>query len=295
MRWMLSILQVISCLSVTLIFSGCATFGGGGYSPVAEPQFVRGEPHDLVDIAGNVLSIPSKVLLWDRRVDNHDISLGTESAIRDYVATNGLDNTKVRFNQYDPMDEWKRLVRNKSISPLARYTAGTIQTLGYTIFPGRLFGGDKYNPYTDTLSVYSDVPSLGMVEAAYAKNLRSRKHRGWYAIGQEFPILGMHHEGKATEDILNYLAIQGEPFQQMEGYELLYPRLAGAWGESIGGFVNGGSIGRVAGSLVGHLTGRHKSQELVDTMGPYAGSHAFENARRSESVMARGQSPEVAR
>lgn len=248
---------------MVLLQIGCAFNGNRDYAVIAEPQFVRGEPCDLVDIPANILSIPSKVLMWDRRVDNHDVSMETERAIENYVVANGLESTKVRFNQYDPMGEWKRLGKNKAIPPLMRYTFGAAQTLAYTVCPGRLFGGDKYNPYTDTLNVYSDIPALGMAEVAYAKNLRQREHRGWYTFGQEFPLIGMHHEGQATQDVLGYLAAQGDPYHQKEGVEILYPRYGAAWGTSIGDVVgNGNPVGIIAGSVVGHIAGRNRSKKI---------------------------------
>lgn len=244
---------------------GCTSLATRDYPPLAEVQYERGEPCDLVDIPANVLSIPSKILMWNRKVDNHCISMETERAVENYMVSNGLDTTKVRFNQYDPLGEWKRLGRNTAIPPLLRYTVGTAKTLGYTLCPGRLFGGDNYNPYTDTLSMYSDVPAVGMAEVAYAKNLRSRRHRGWYTFGQEFPIIGMHHEGKATEDVLNYLAVSGDPHLHREGYQVLYPRYGAAWGTSLGDIVGGdiNPAGTIAGGIIGHIAGRKRSNEIA--------------------------------
>ena len=136
-----------------------------------------------------------------------------------------------------------------------------MQTIGYTIMPGRLFGGDRYNPYTDTLNVYSDLPTLGMVEAAYAKDLRAREHRGWYTFGQELPVIGMHHEGLATEDVMDYLSLHANNYAVAEGYELLYPRYGSAWGATIGDLFMDNPIGEVAGAVVGHVAGRMKSSD----------------------------------
>lgn len=263
---MRNLTRVLRRLAVSFIFLqvGCTCMGTRDYPVLSEVQYERGEPNDLVDIAGNVLSIPSKILLWDKRVDNHCVSMNTENAIRDYIDVNGLDSTKVRFNQYDPMGEWKRLGKNKGIPPLLRYTVGTVQTLGYTLFPGRLFGGDMYNPYTDTLSVYSDIPALGMAEVAYAKDLRAREHRGWYAFGQEFPVLGMMHEGKATQDVVGYLAVQGTPREQREGFKVLYPRYGAAWGSTVDGFLGDLSpTGMIAGSVIGHVAGRKEADQVA--------------------------------
>ena len=42
----------------------------------------------------------------------------------------------------------------------SRLSLGALNWLGYTLFPGRVFGGDKYDPYTNTLQLHSDVPAL---------------------------------------------------------------------------------------------------------------------------------------
>ena len=79
---------------------------------ITDEQIDRGQPRRLLDGAGWALGIPSKIILWDRRVDNHSISPETEMAIAEYLAANDLTSVKVRLNQYAPGDEWRRLVAN---------------------------------------------------------------------------------------------------------------------------------------------------------------------------------------
>src|SRR4051812_42059234 len=68
-------------------------------------QIERGEPRPVLDAVGWTLGIPGKVILWDRRVDRHQVSPETEQAIADYLAANDLTSVKVRLNQYAPGDE----------------------------------------------------------------------------------------------------------------------------------------------------------------------------------------------
>ena len=56
---------------------------------------------------GWIFGIPSKIILWNSRIDNHDISPETEAAIAEYMAANELWDVKVRLNQYAPLDEWR--------------------------------------------------------------------------------------------------------------------------------------------------------------------------------------------
>ncbi len=83
-----------------------------------EPQFERGRKRPLIDGFGWGWGIPSKIMLWDRRAENHRISDETEMIMADYLAANELSEVKVRLNQYRPLDDWRRLVK-KQIGGLA--------------------------------------------------------------------------------------------------------------------------------------------------------------------------------
>ena len=48
-------------------------------------QIERGQPRPTLDGIGWVFGIPSKIVLWDRRVDNHSLSPETEAAIAQSV------------------------------------------------------------------------------------------------------------------------------------------------------------------------------------------------------------------
>ncbi len=135
------------------------------------PQVQRGEKRKVIDAVGWVVGIPSKILLWNRRMDNHNISQRTEEVVTEYLAVNALDTTRVRINQYAPGDDWRRLVKNKRVAAPWRYTFGAVATLYETVLPGRLIGGDHYNPYTDTIHLYSDVPAIALHEAGMPRTL----------------------------------------------------------------------------------------------------------------------------
>jgi hypothetical protein len=76
-----------------------------------------------------VVDVPSKILMLDRRINNHDISPQTELTMQQYLAANRLDKVKVRLNEYDPLGEWERLVHNESVGWPIRYTVGTVTAL----------------------------------------------------------------------------------------------------------------------------------------------------------------------
>jgi len=245
--------------ALVAITSGCAATSSAkalrddnlfGAAPV---RIERGRPNALIDGLGWFAGIPNKLALWDRRADNHDVSGKTEAALVEYMIANDLEDVLVRANQYDPIDEWRRLVRNKRLAAGWRYTVGTLNMLEYTLLPGRIVGGDWYNPFTDTINLYSDIPAIALTEAAYAKDVRRRKYPGTYAALKEVPVAGMYHETRATEDVIAYIRARGTPTQQEESLGILYPDYGANWGGQLASFLPYGHLyGRLAGAVVGH-------------------------------------------
>jgi hypothetical protein len=258
------------CISIPYVTANPAKYPPAGQlAAITEPQLERGADYPFLDGLGWVLGIPDKIVLWDRRVSNHHISADTEEAIAQYLAENNLYAVKVRLNQYHPWDEWRRLVANKRVGWGWRYSLGTLSCLGYTVFPGRIFGGDNYNPFTNTVSIYSDVPALVLHEGGHAKDFSRRRFPGTYAaVYVLIPGAPLWHEAVATNDALSYLHEHGTAEQQREGFRLLYP----AYGTYIGGTVSdlvptrgpGGLIIYGTAVLGGHALGRIRAARVPD-------------------------------
>lgn len=223
------------------------------------PEVQRGRPQRFVDGVGWVMGIPKKILLWNHRIENHSVSPETEHQIVAFLDAQGLDETCVRINQYDPAGEWQRLRENRRVGAGWRYTMGTWHWLGYTLLPGRVFGGDRYNPYSDSLYVYSDVAPLGMVEGAYARDVKDRTRPGTYAFFQEFPVLCLWHETLATNTTLDYVAQNGSVDDYDRAVHLLYPRYGAAAGQSVEAFLPFQPFATLTGAVAGHAAGRSKS------------------------------------
>ncbi|WP_432820982.1 hypothetical protein [Trichloromonas sp.] len=238
-----------------------------------ESQIERGRPNAFVDGLGHYLfSLPSKLILWSWRVENHDITPETELALRDYLAANGLQNVKVRLNEYAPGGEWSRLVRNREIGGGWRYTLGALSTVFYTIFPGRVFGGDHYNPFTNTISIYSDHSSIALHEGAHAKDFAQRELKGLYAASRLIPLFPLYQEGLATGDTVGFHRKQGASEAEKDDYRVLYP----AYGTYIAGEGLGiaswfGPISypvelavQAAVAIPGHIIGRVKASQVEE-------------------------------
>jgi len=156
-------------------------------------------------------------------------------------------------NQYDPCGEWQRLIENRRIAAPWKYTVGLLKQVKYIFLPGRIFGRDEYNPFTNTLSLYSDIPTLGIAEAAYAKDVNHRRYPGTYASAQMLPLVSLWHETIATNEVKHYATIHASPAELREIRHILYAR----YGIQLGGEVvsvlpDGGSVYTVIGAVAGH-------------------------------------------
>lgn len=229
-------------------------------------QVEFGQPNILVDGVGWIFGIPEKILLWDRRAENRHVSRETAVVVQNYLQQNGLHDVKVRVNQYDPLGEWGRLIENKAVHPAWRYTFGALGTIGYTLVPGRLFGTDNYNPYTNTVSIYSDIPSIAVHEAAYAKDNRSRSYPGTYGFAQGIAGINIFHETKASKLANHWLQSQPSAALVAESDRVLPPLYGMRVGSSIGNlFSAGGGLFPVIGAVSGHAYNfsRNRQQSIA--------------------------------
>ena len=213
-----------------------------------EPQIERGRPNAWLDGFGHYFfSLPSKLLLLRWRMNNHDVSPEVERRLEQYLVTNGLCNTKGRVNQYAPGAEFKRLFRNKEMPAGWRYTLGLASVAFYTIFPDRLFagfpligGGDSFNPFTNTIHIYSDLPEVALHEGGHAKDLAeigNRHLKGLYSGVRAVPLLGLPltlwQEAEASSEALSWALATGDAGDSRAAYRTLYP----AYGTYLGGTV----------------------------------------------------------
>jgi len=241
-----------------------------------EPQMERGRPNTFVDGVGHyVLSLPSKLILWNWNVDNHNISEESEDSLEQYLTQNDLHNVKVRLNQYAPGAEWSRLFRNRSVGAGWRFTLGIISLVNYTIFPGRLFGGDEYNPYTNTIHLYSDLSAISVHEGGHAKDFAQRKYKGTYSAIRMLPLVPLYQEALATGDAIGYYRETGLVLEEKDAYKVLYP----AYGTYVGGealrwvqwFVDVplwvSYAVRFGVAIPGHIIGRVKASLVDDRSG----------------------------
>lgn len=225
-----------------------------------EPQIERGQPNYLFDSLGNVVSIPQKVILLNPNIDSHIVTSKTEQYLRDFIRDNPdtMDDVKVRINQCSPIQELDRLAKNKKVSLIWRIFPGIPVTI-WSSLTGRVLGGDNYNPYTNTISIYSDDPAVALHEACHAKDFMSKAsvmERDVYAIGRIFSPVALYQEFTASDEAIDYLKKKGDHKEEMHSYSTLYP----AFG-TYGGSYSGLAYGSILGAFVGHGAGLWKAYE----------------------------------
>jgi hypothetical protein len=255
----------------------------------SDPQFERGRPQRVLDSVGWVFGIPKKIILWDRRAENHRVSAETEHRLAEYMDANGLVSTKVRINEYDPLGEWRRLSANKDVGAGWRYTVGAFDTLGYTLFPGRLFGEDRYNPYTDSVYIYSDISCLAEEQASYAKLVHARPHPGTYAALASLPILQLWPEKQSKRDVLDYTLASGTTAQHAEATHILYAEYGAEIGGQASVLLGAGIPLTLAGAGIGHVAAESVDDEhsALSQQNPVDELPAGEVARSPDAALTR--------
>ena len=223
-----------------------------------DEQIEYGKPNKVLDAMDWVTpqSLFGKLLLWNKDIDSHQISDETISIARRYLDDNDMKNVKIRVNQYDPKGEWKRLVANKKMGAGWRYSLGALSVLGYTLVPNRIVGGDHYNPFTNTVNLFSDNFAVALHEASHAHDQKGRKYQGAYAASYVLPGVPLYHEAKATTDVIAYLEKNGSSKQVAAAKNVLFP----AYGTYVGTISEEPAV-QLAGVLAGHLIARTSSDK----------------------------------
>ncbi|REK10818.1 MAG: hypothetical protein DWQ37_15355 [Planctomycetota bacterium] len=217
-----------------------------------------GEPHQQLDRMSDAISWPARKLFPDRP-DKRVIQPETTERVATYLQKNDLSDVYVSVRDYQPKDQWRRLRSNERLSPLVRYSLGSLSVARYTLLPDRVFGGNRYNPYTNTLYVNSDRPAAVLYEAAFAKNMRSRRLPGAYAAMSSLPILSLRPAIDGAEEVLGYAQTESDWELEQDTYRQVYPRVVAAGARGGSQFVPvwwGGPVLGLGGAAVGGVAGQ---------------------------------------
>ena len=250
------------------LLSGCASqpYRYGQFRPatVAPPPLVvdRGGPSPRLDRIRSLVEYP-RTLFRFGRPDPRPSQEEVEQTVITYLEKNDLTDVEVEVGEYDPGTQWQRLRDNPRVSPFWKYSVGSLTVVGYSVLPGRAFGIDSYNPFTDTLSLNSRNPHRALFEASRAKALRGEHYVGSSAVLSSLPVIRSVADVRQASDVLSYLRAEEEWDLETAAYPQLY---AGIGKETIGlagwfiPFTVGPALG-IGGSIVGHTTGRYVANQ----------------------------------
>lgn len=229
------LLSLLACGCATVPYHPTSAADYPGLYPLAQetPEVVRGRPIRILDASGWYWpgSLLSKLLLWNTKVDSHRISDETVQVLVKFCQDHELGDTMIRVNAYSPGDEWHRTFSNRNIHPVWRYPFGFFAWVGYAILPGRFFGGDNYNPYSNTINLYSDLKPIALHEAGHAQDFARRHYKGTYAVLYMVPFFDLYPEAVASSTALSYEETYRPLAEQKQACRLLYP----AYGTYVGG------------------------------------------------------------
>ena len=202
--------------------------------------------------------------------------LAVQSAT-DYLDDNGLNGVFVDVREYNPREQWNRLQDNKLISPFWKYTGGTLYHVGYCVFPGRAFGVDSYNGFTNTLSINSTSPSNSLLRAGYVKKLYEQRYPGTYIAANWLPVLPLFRDSAVASDVMTYARMKEKWPLEKELIPRVYAQMGGDVVSQATSLIPGAAYlpfyfkplltiaGRGAGGATGKVVATQREKQLAGT------------------------------
>ncbi len=191
--------------------------------PTTSLSLSRGSPLELVDTTGNFLSLSNKLLFLSADLDSHYIDDDVERAMCDFADHHGIEGGHVRVNEYAPLDELGRVLSNGRVNILLRLSFGLLGWLGYVLMVNRVFGGDHYNPFADTVNVFSNHKGIALHEMGHLLDFRRRRFPGLYSLLRLVPGVALYQEYLASLYAIQYLDHIGDHDEELRAYRILFP------------------------------------------------------------------------
>lgn len=232
-----------------------------------------GGDHPRVDKIEKVVQAPRR-FLKDRFGNKEQAAVRPEQSRQEAVAVsqqylidNGLNDVCIDARCYEPKEQWRRLRENERVAPFWKYTAGTLDVVGYTLLPKRALHVDVYSPFTNTLSINSTEPCDALFQSARAKEYRKQRWLGTYAVLQHAPVASVIHHVNAASDVLTYAEVRGRSDLIRELYPNTYSEIGSAVVSDVMVFVpipNAPPLTTPVAKAAGKVTGRLMGNLMVE-------------------------------
>lgn len=241
-----------------------------------------GGHHPRIDKLEKVVQYPGKVIRkWfpsndpDEAIPPSERRMLAVQAASDYLDDNGLKGVNIDVREYNPGQQWSRLQSNDRIAPFWKYTGGTLYHVGYCLLPGRAFGRDGYNPFTNTLSINSTSREESVFHSAYVKKLYDQRYPGTYTAVNWLPVVPLFRDASVSSDALSYARAKQDWKLERNMYPEVYGRMGGDLVSQATSFIPGvaylpfytrpllSGAGNVAGSATGEVIARQKEKQIT--------------------------------
>ncbi len=240
-----------------------------------------GGHHPRIDSIEQTVQYPAKVFRrWfspSKPFEDPDtLRLQAVQSATDYLDDNGLKGVYVDVREYNPREQWNRLQNNRNISPFWKYTGGSLYHVGYCVLPGRAFGVDSYNGFTNTLSINSTSPANSLLRAGYVKKLYDQRYPGTYIAANWLPILPLVRDASIANDVLTYARLKQQWPVEKDLLPQVYAQLGGDTVSQATSLIPGfaympfylkpvlSGAGRVAGGVTGKAVANRREKQLSD-------------------------------
>jgi len=183
----------------------------------------QGQRLPFVDTLGRIFSYANKLVFLNTRFEDHEPDPRVVQALHRFVDHHGLDGLHIRLNEYNPLDDLRRLLMNGRVNLLLRLGFGLPTWLATTLSVGRLFGGDHYNPWSDTVHLFSSHMGIALHETGHALDFRRRSLPGLYALTRYIPGVALYQEYLASLYAIEFMRQRGMHEDELRALRILYP------------------------------------------------------------------------
>ena len=202
--------------------------------PLTPNRITVGGKHPNIDAIEQTVRYPGKVFQeWfpsndpDEQVPMDVRQLKVVQSASDYLDENGLKGVYIDVREYNPREQWNRLRSNTRVSPFWKYTGGTLYHAVYCVLPGRAFGYDQFNGFTNTLSINSLSSPSAVFQAGYVKKIYDQRYPGTYIAMNWLPIFPLFRDTSISNDVLTYARARQDWKLEKNLYPQVYGRLGG--------------------------------------------------------------------
>lgn len=213
-----------------------------------------------------MLALPNKILFLAPDFESHVISSEVEAQIERFADRHALYDVQIRLNEYDPLGELWRLITNHRVNFLLRLVFGPFIWLGYLLNIGRLFGGDHFNAFSNTVNLYSNHVSVALHELGHALDFKHQRMPGLYALLRMVPGISLYQEYLASSHAIAWFRETGQLDEEVRAYRVLFPAYSTyVFGTLVDLFPSAATKWMLFPCIgVGHLIGNHYASQRIE-------------------------------